>query len=115
MTMDIDKVREICEQTSKRVEHSYDGLSLHFIVHPHGKLKENLALSEHDIVLHPAGDTARKILRQKHSDEKSSFLGIAIANESKFFGFKSKDHLIALYTLNTVSYTHLTLPTNREV
>ncbi len=106
--MDIDKIKEVCEQTSKRVENAYDGLTLHFVIYPHGKMKENIALAEHDIVLHPAGETARKILRQNNNGEKSSFLGLAIANESKYLGLKSKDHLVGLYTLNTSEFKDMT-------
>lgn len=104
MTVSVDKIQEICNAVTQEVEQAYDGLSLFFIIHGTGKLREAIALAEHDIITHPAGAAARAIVKKHTKGERSSFLGIAIANETSFFGFKKQDHLLGLFNINKDHY-----------
>lgn len=100
MAVTKDSIQSICDEVAKDVAESYQGLTLHFIVHGTGKMRESIALDEHDIITHPAGNAARSIVQKNASGERSKFLGLAIASESKMMGFKKIDHLLGLFTLN---------------
>lgn len=101
MAVDLNIIQKTCRAMQKGVAIAYPGLHLHFIYHNRGKLKESLALAEHDIISHPAGDAAMAIIRNHSKTERSSFIGLAIANEKKMMGLKSVDKLIALLNVNT--------------
>ncbi|MCI5059620.1 MAG: hypothetical protein MRY79_00955 [Alphaproteobacteria bacterium] len=106
MAVPIDSIQYICQRATRDVEHLYPGLSLFFIIHGTGKLRESLALSEHEIVSHPAGKAAQAVIRKHSKGENSSFLGMAIASESKMLGFKRRDHLMAIFTVNKDEFDH---------
>ena len=100
MAVPIDSIQYICQRMTRDIENLYPGLSLFFIIHGTGKLKESLALGEHEIITHPAGNAARAIIRRNSKGENSSFLGMAIARDSKMLGFKKVDHLMAIFNIN---------------
>ena len=100
MAVSADSMQSLCDAITREIERTYEGLSLYFVVHGTGKMREAIALSEHEIVSHPAGNAARAIIRKHSKGERSSFLGIAIANESKMLGFQKTDHLLALFNIN---------------
>lgn len=104
MAVTIDSVQKICNEMKKDVEMAYPGLSLYFVVHGTGKMREAIALAEHEIVSHLAGNAARAIIRKHSKGERSSFLGLAIANELKMMGFKKIDHLLGLFNINFNNY-----------
>ena len=93
-------VKNICDTITNDVAESYPGLTLHFIVHSTGKMREAVALAEHDIITHRAGNAARAIVQKNAAGERSKFLGLAIARESQMMGFKKIDHLLGLFTIN---------------
>lgn len=101
MAVSAEKIKSLCDKITQEVEALYEGLSLHFIVHGTGKLREAIALSEHEIISHPAGKAARAIIKKHSKGERSSFLGIAIANEVKMMGLKKIDHLLGLLNINS--------------
>jgi len=100
MSVELSIIQKICRHMQSDVASSYPGLSLHFILHNMGKLRESLALAEHEIVEHPAGNAAMAIIRKHTKTENSSFIGLAIANEKKMMGLKKTDHLIGLFNIN---------------
>jgi hypothetical protein len=100
MSVTQDSVQNICDRITNTVAESYPGLTLHFIVHSTGKMREAVALAEHDLIAHPAGNAARAIVQKNASGERAQFLGLAIAREHKMMGFKKIDHLIGLFTVN---------------
>ncbi len=100
MAVSTDSIQSICNAITREIEQVYEGLSLFFVIHRQGKMREAIALAEHEIVSHPAGNAARAIIQKHTKGSRSSFLGIAIANESKMFGFKKKDHLLGLFNIN---------------
>lgn len=101
MPVDLSTIQKLCRDMQSGVSLAYPGLSLNFVFHRIGKLRESLALAEHDIVSHPAGQAAMAVIRKHTKTEDSSFIGLAIANEKKMMGLKSTDHLIALFNVNT--------------
>lgn len=100
MDIDLQGIKEHCASLAKDVALAYPGLSLYFLFHRRGKLRESIALAEHDVVAHPAGSAARAILKRNHQNDKSSFLGLAVRQESKWFGFQKIDHLLGLVNIN---------------
>ncbi len=100
MTVSVESIQSICDAITREVEQVYKGLSLFFVIHSQGKMREAISLAEHEIVSHPAANAARAIMRKHTRSERSAFLGIAIANESKFLGLKQVDHLLGLFTIN---------------
>lgn len=104
MSLPINQIQAICRDITQDIERSYQGLSLYFVIHGKGKMRDAIALSEHEIVSHPAGNAARAIIRKHTKGERSSFLGLAIANESSLFGFKKRDHLLGLFNINKDHY-----------
>jgi hypothetical protein len=100
MTGIIDIIHRLCDELQRDLAVSHPGLALHFVMHNDGELRDSIALAEHEIIMHPAGEAACNILRRHTKNEKSSFIGLAVAKENKMMGFKQVDHLMALFTLN---------------
>ena len=100
MAVPIDSIQRICKEITFEIEQAFEGLSLYFVIHHVGKMREAIALAEHEIVSHPAGNAARAIIRKHSKGEHSSFLGLAISNENKMMGFKKIDHLLGLFNVN---------------
>lgn len=100
MAVTQSQIEAITKDITQAVEQAYHGLSLFFVVHRIGKMREAISLAEHEIVSHRAGNAARAIIRKHSVTEKSSFLGLAITSESKFLGFGKKDHLLGLFNIN---------------
>src|SRR5262249_8522030 len=104
MTLRIDDVEEACGKVGSQVRESYPDLTLHFVVHSSAQLHERMALSEHEIIRHPAGEVARAVLRKAALIEHSSFLGMAVAAHSSFLGMSSKDIILALFNVNITDF-----------
>lgn len=100
MAVTTDHIHQLIDALTRDTAACYPGLSLFFITHRLGKLRESIDLAEHDIISHPAGNAARAIIRRHSTSEKSSFLGLAIAKEKKMLGLKSQDHLLGLFNIN---------------
>jgi len=100
MSVNIDDIKQICDTVSAQTKEAYERLSLYFIVHGAGQLEEIAALSEHEILSHPAGETALNILRKHPQNPHSNFLGLAIANHRKWLGLVSKDSVLGLFNIN---------------
>lgn len=107
MAVTQDSIQQICDALSNEVALVYDGLTLHFIVHEAGKMRESVALAEHDIISHPAGNAARAIVQKNAMGERSKFLGLAIARESRMLGVKKIDNILGLFTINADHFSNL--------
>ena len=107
MVISTDEIREICRRVTKEVARAYDDLSLHFVVHQSGTLRDSIALSEHDMVSHPAQEAARSILKKQIKNDNSNFLGLAISSKSKFFGLKRIDRILGLFNVNADEFKTL--------
>ena len=104
MTLSVEAIQAICDDITREVEKAYEGLSLYFVIHGQGKMRDAIALAEHEIVSHPSGNAARAIVKRHTKSERSAFLGIAIASKSKMLGFKKEDSLLALFNINKDHY-----------
>ncbi len=100
MGIKLDNIRIQCASLLKEVAVAYPGLSIHFLFHRRGKLRDAIALSEHEVSSHYAGHAARIILNKNYRSDQSSFLGLAVRQENKWFGFKKVDHLLGLININ---------------
>lgn len=107
MGIRIDSVENACSLIARQVQDVYGDLTMHFIVHGKGQMNERIALSEHEVIRHAAGDTARAILRKVPKADHSSFLGMAVSLQKTNFGLSSKDHVLALFNINIDNYTDL--------
>lgn len=107
MTLRIDSVENACSLVARQIQDVYADLTMHFIVHSRGQLNERVALSEHEVIRHPAGDTARAILRKIPKTDYSSFLGMAVAHQKTMLGLSSRDHILALFNINTDIYSDI--------
>jgi len=104
MTVSVEAIQKICDDVTSIVEKAYEGLSLYFVIHGQGKMRDAIALAEHEIVSHPSGNAARAIVKRHTKSERSAFLGIAISSKSKMLGFKKEDNLLALFNINKDHY-----------
>lgn len=107
MSLQIDNVEHACNLIARQIQDVYTDLTLHFIVHTKGQLRESIALSEHEIIRHPAGDTGRMILQRTLETDHSSFLGMAVASRKTMLGFSSKDSVLALFNINIDDYADI--------
>ena len=100
MAVSKSQFQDIIQKITGDVEQSYAGLSLYFVMHGDGKMREAFALAEHEIISHEAGDAARTIIRNHKSNGKSGFVGLAIGQEKKFLGLKKIDHVLGIFNIN---------------
>ncbi len=96
-----DVLQDLCNLAISQVRDLYPALRLMFIPHGTGLLHEVIALSEHEVIQHPAGKTAQGILEKNNNRELSSFLGLAIHHKSKWLGLSSEENILALFNINT--------------
>jgi hypothetical protein len=100
MAVSKSQILEITKKISKDIEKSYEGLSLYFVLHGNGQMREALDLAEHEVISHQACDSARTIIRNQPITQNSNFLGLAIGQEKKFFGLKKVDHILGIFNIN---------------
>ena len=100
MGVESDSIKQICDEVTQEIGQLYEGLSLFFIIHGKGKFREAAAVAVHDITGHPAAKAGRAIIQKNVGSERSKFLGLAIKQENKMMGFKTRDHLLGLFSLN---------------
>jgi len=100
MAVNSSQIQNMIKDVSQQIQQAYEGLSLFFVVHRAGQMRESIALAEHEIISHRAGVAARAIIRKHSNSEKSSFLGLAISSKKTMFGFKRQDMLLGLLNIN---------------
>ncbi|MEM8834008.1 MAG: hypothetical protein AAGB32_05660 [Pseudomonadota bacterium] len=100
MAVSANIVQSICDAIARDVKDLYEDLSLYFLMHEAGKMRDTVLLSEHDVASHPAGESARSILRKQTKNERSAFLGLAIASQNKMMGFKKIENILSLFSVN---------------
>lgn len=100
MAVDKNSVQQFCDQVTREVASLYNGLTLHFIVHGKADFSEMLALSEHAIYTHPASNSAQAIIRKQATNNKTSFLGLAIHQKKTMMGLKTEDSILGLSNIN---------------
>jgi len=107
MVVSTEDIEKLCKGIAHDVHDVYDDLHLHFVVHQTGKTRDSIALAEHRINSYPAAEAAQSILRKQIQNDSSSFLGLAIATKTKFFGFKRIDNVLGLFNVNSDQFKTL--------
>ena len=104
MGIKLDILQDICNLATKQVQDLYPDVDLMFIPHEPGQFHEVVALSEHEILRHPAAKVAQAILEKNIHRDMSSFLGMAVHRQVKWMGLASQENILALFNLNTESF-----------
>ncbi|HEY8189842.1 MAG TPA: hypothetical protein VIF12_04105, partial [Micavibrio sp.] len=100
MVLQIDAVQQSCHLIARQMRDYARTLHLSFIVHRSGQRLESLSLAGQELLSHPAGEAAIRLMRGQKGGEHSAFLGLAAWSENLFLGLASRQHMIALTTLN---------------
>lgn len=100
MGINQQSLQNICSTATKQVRDLYPDLQTVFIPHAAGLFHQIVETGEYEIFDHPAGAIARTIMEKSDNRDESSFLGMAIHTEVKWFGFASKDKMLALFNAN---------------
>lgn len=103
----IDRINAICKGMERQIEDQYPDLKLCYVVHGQGQFSEAVALREHDIITHPAFESAQIIIKKFIDQEHTSFLGLAIASRSLLFGLIKRNSFLALININADDYSNL--------
>ncbi|MCB9989444.1 MAG: hypothetical protein H6868_08975 [Rhodospirillales bacterium] len=93
---------------SRQVMDCFDSLYIHYIVHHDGQLTEALGVASHEILHHPAAQTALHLLTHGTTGHDSSLLGTAVAQKKLFLGLSRETSYMALCTLNLDQFKTLT-------
>ncbi len=71
MVLQTDDVRDSCRTIARQMRDYTRNLSLNFIVHRSGQRIEALNLAEQELIGHPAGKAAIRLIRKQKKNEKS--------------------------------------------
>ena len=97
---------------------SYQGVDSGKAMSDYRHIREIINEADHDILLHPLGNS-RKLSKTTVPEGHYFVMGDnrAHSSDSRFWGYVPEDYILgrAVGIWMPVSYTHLTLPTNREV
>ncbi len=105
MVIKRDTLQEICALATRQVQDLYPTLQVAFVPHAQGAFAQVVATGDYNMRRHPAAQTAQNILEKNNNREQSSFLGIAIAHQVKWYGLASSDHVLALFNINTDEFS----------
>lgn len=106
MVVKAETMQEICTLANRQVQELYPNLQAMFIPHSSGTFHEIVETSDHQIMKHAAGKVAMGILEKNNNREQSSFLGMAINHQIKWFGLASSESMLALFNLNMDEFEH---------
>ncbi len=101
-----DILQEVCNLAARQVQDIYPSLQATFVPHTGGTFHEVVATSDYALMRHPAARIAQGILEKNNNREQSSFLGMAISHQIKWFGLASSDHILALFNINTDEFSN---------
>lgn len=107
MVVSTEEIQKLCRTVAKEIGRAYSDLHLHFVVHQTGTLRDSIALAEHEILSHPAAESAHSILRKQVQTDNSSFIGLAISSKSGLLGFKREDKVLGLFTVNADQFNSM--------
>lgn len=104
MNATFDYIQDYAQGFSDYVAKTYPGLTLKYILHHRGQRNDAVELERSFFDMHPAGITARNILKKSKSTQKSAFHSLAIETKRSFFGLKKTREAIAPITINIDDY-----------
>jgi hypothetical protein len=95
-----DTLKDLCQMATNQVRDLYPELEMLFIPHTNGSFQEVIDAGEHGATGHPAAKAAMSIFEKHGRRELSSFLGMAIERQRKWFGLSSQNYLLGLCNIN---------------
>lgn len=107
MGLTLDSVRTVCDAVSRQVADSYGYLHIHYVVHHEEHQTEALSLTSHEILTHPAAQSALHLLTKPRNATDSCLLGTAVAHKSIFFGLSRREMFLSLCTMNVDQFETL--------
>jgi len=107
MPLQTDAVQQSCRAIARQMRDYSRNLNLSFIAHHAGQHLESLSLAGQELLSHPAGESALRLLRTPKKNENSSFMGLAVWREKLFLGLASRQKVMALTTLNIGQFESL--------
>lgn len=107
MALQTDAAQQACRMIARQMRDYSRNLNLSFIVHHAGQHLESLSLAGQELLSHPAGEPALRLLRTPKKNENSAFMGLAVWRENLLAGLIRRQKAMALTTMNIDQYTSL--------
>ncbi len=107
MGLQIDAVQQSCRMVVRQMRSYTRALDLSFIAHRSGQRLESLSLAGQELLSHPAGKAAIRLMRKPQKGECSALLGLATWHENIFLGLAHRQNMMALATLNIDDFESL--------
>jgi hypothetical protein len=107
MGLQVTAITDTCNGIARQIRDRFRGLTVHYIIHHEGRRAEALGMAGHEILYHPASETALHLLTKARPEEESALIGVAVARQNLFMGLASRDSLLALCTINADQYDSL--------
>ena len=107
MALKNDNIQHACRMIARQMRDYSRNLNLSFIIHHVGQRLETLSQAGQQLLSHPAGDAALRLLRTPKKNENSCFLGLLAWRENLLIGLASRQKVMALTTLNLDQFDSL--------
>ncbi len=107
MSLQIDAVHQACRAIAIQMRDYTRTLHLSFIVHHEGEKLEALSMAGQQLLTHPAGESAMRLMRDQERGEYSSYIGLAIWKDRAMLGLLSNRQIMALTTINIDNFESL--------
>lgn len=107
MALQTDAVQQSCRAIARQMRDYSRNLNLSFIAHHAGQHLESLSLAGQELLSHPAGEQALRLLRTPKKNENSTFMGLVVWREYLLLGLASRQKVMALTTLNIGQFESL--------
>lgn len=104
MTIKPDILQEICTTAKLQLQDLYPEAKLLYVHHQSGNLQEIVVSKDFDMPKHPCAKMAQTMLEKNCAREHSSFIGLAVRQNSKWFGLSKTDHVLSVLNINTEQY-----------
>ena len=101
-------IHNACKDFGQHIATAYPELHALIIAHRTGMYEDTIAEHEDEILQHPAGRTALRMLNAPATSANSAFHGLAAHTISRLFGIIKKHHILGLITINSDLYDDVT-------
>lgn len=100
MAIHNEVIEHICQSIAQQVNKFDKTIHLNFLIHHAAHRVEAFSNASLDLLSHPAGETAIRLLDSPHEQDHSSFLGLAVWHDKFLGGLSRRTNTLALITLN---------------
>ena len=107
MGLQIDAVHQACRAIALQMRDYTRTLNLSFIVHREGEKLEALSMAGQQLLTHPAGESAMRLMRDQGKGEHSSYIGLAVWKKNILLGLLRDRQMMALTTINIDNFQSL--------